>query len=102
VVVALAACVVTLLSLVIAFTGARDRHLANPTVLSLGARPSQHCGVLTLRSRCFESRAYLVPRDYVPNSGRESAPSCRADISRSLCKPPSEVLSDCRRVDQLE
>jgi hypothetical protein len=51
--VALAASVVTLLWLVIAFTGARDQHLANPTVLSVGARPSQHCGVLTLRSRCF-------------------------------------------------
>lgn len=50
---ALAASVVTLLWLVIAFTGARDQHLANPTVLSVGARPSQHCGVLTLRSRCF-------------------------------------------------
>lgn len=82
--VALAASVVTLLWLVIAFTGARDQHLANPTVLSVGARPSQHCGVLTLRSRCFGSRAYLVLRDYVPNSGSESAPSCRADISRSL------------------
>ena len=50
--VALAASVVTLLWLVIAFTGARDQHLANPTVLS-GARPSQHWGVLTLHSRCF-------------------------------------------------
>ena len=51
--VALATSVVTLLWLVIAFTGARDQHLANPTALSIGARPSQHCGVLTLRSRCF-------------------------------------------------
>ena len=80
--VALAASVVTLLWLVIAFTGARDQHLANPTVLSVGARPSQHCG------RCArgasESRAYLVLRDDVSNSGSESAPGCRADISRSL------------------
>ena len=51
--VALADAVATLLWLVIAFTGARDQHLANPTVLSVGARPSRHCGVLTLRSRCF-------------------------------------------------
>jgi len=51
--VALAASVVTPLWLVIAFTGARDQHLANPTVLSIGARPSHLCGVLTLRSRCF-------------------------------------------------
>jgi hypothetical protein len=49
----LAASVVTLLWLVIAFTGARDQHLANLTVLSAGERPSQHCRVLTLRSRCF-------------------------------------------------
>jgi hypothetical protein len=51
--VALAASVVTLLWLDVAFTDARDQHLANPAVLSVGARPSQHCGVLTLRSRCF-------------------------------------------------
>ena len=82
--VTLAASVLTLLWLVIAFTGARDQHLANPTVLSVGARPSQHCGVLTLARGASESRAYLVLRDYVPNSGSESAPSCRADISRSL------------------
>jgi hypothetical protein len=43
----------SLLWLVIAFTGARDQHLANPTVLSVGAGPSRHRGVLTLRSRCF-------------------------------------------------
>ena len=34
------------------------KHLANPTVLSVGARPSQHCGVLTLRSRCFGVSRY--------------------------------------------
>jgi hypothetical protein len=50
--VALAASVVTLLGLVIAFTGARD-HLANPTVLSSAHGRSQHCGALELRSRCF-------------------------------------------------
>ena len=39
--VALADSVATLLWLVIAFTGARDQHLANPTVLSVGqGRPS--------------------------------------------------------------
>ncbi len=40
------------------FTGARDQQLANPTVLSVGARPSQHSGVLTLRSRCFGVSRY--------------------------------------------
>lgn len=71
--------------LVIAFTGARDQHLANPTVLSdrgkaVPARWSADAALAVLRSL----EPTLVLRDYVPNSGSESAPSCRADISRSL------------------
>ena len=51
------------------FTGARDQHLANPTVLSVGQDRSHHCGVLTLRSRCFgvsrlSSAARLRPEQW--------------------------------------